>query len=161
MVVLDAAAVAQKLKRMAYEIWENNAHEDALVLYGIAPGGVALMEQLATVLTDISTLSVELRTLTMDKTDVDKPVSGDFDGIFGKNILIIDDVANSGRTLLYAMKPLLAQQPRKIEVAVLANRMHKRFPIKPNIIGHEFSTTLQENISVIFNDDGNISVLLD
>lgn len=160
MIVLDGGRVDQKLTRMAYEIWEHNAHESAIVLFGIAPGGVQLMKRLSAVLSEISKLKIELRELHLDKEDMSKTVTGDFSNLTKKNILIIDDVANSGKTLLYAMQPILAQLPQKIEIAVLANRKHKRFPITPNIIGHDFSTTLQENIDVSFNDDGNISVLL-
>jgi len=71
----------------------------------------------------------------------------------GKSVVLADDVANSGKTLAYALAPLLKEQPSKIEIAVLVNRHHKNFPIAPNIIGQSVSTTLQDHITVTFKDD--------
>ena len=65
-----------------------------------------------------------------------------------KVIIIIDDVANTGRTIFYAIKPLLNILPKKIEVAVLVDRQHKSFPIKVDYKGLSLATTLHENIDV-------------
>ena len=70
----------------------------------------------------------------------------------GKVIIIVDDVANTGRTLFYAMKPIFQIIPKKVEVAVLVDRMHKSFPIKIDYMGLSLATTLKENIEVKIRD---------
>src|SRR5690606_5208164 len=69
-----------------------------------------------------------------------------------KSVVLIDDVANSGRTLMYALRPLLKFRPSKIKVAVLMDRKHKNYPIAPDIIGHSVSTTIQDRIVVTYKD---------
>jgi len=61
---------------------------------------------------------------------------------------VIDDVAMSGKTLLYAMQPFLAFYPKKIQTLVLVERSHKAFPVKPDYVGLSIATTLQEHIYV-------------
>jgi pyrimidine operon attenuation protein/uracil phosphoribosyltransferase len=68
-------------------------------------------------------------------------------------IIIIDDVANSGRTLLYALKPFLAFQPKKIQALVLLGRSHNSFPVYPDYVGLSVATTLQEHIYVEVSED--------
>ena len=70
-------------------------------------------------------------------------------------MLLVDDVCNSGKTLLYALKPLLEQHPAKIEIMVLVDRMYKQFPVKPNFVGLSVATTLEDYIEVTV-DNGNI-----
>ena len=70
-----------------------------------------------------------------------------------KNIIVCDDVANSGKTLLYALKPLLNTHPKRIQILVLVERMHKLFPIKPDYVGLCITTTLEDNIIVEVEDN--------
>ena len=65
-----------------------------------------------------------------------------------KTIVLIDDVANSGRTMLYALKPLLLQLPKKIQTLALVERTHKSFPVDVDYVGLSVSTTTDENIVV-------------
>ena len=64
------------------------------------------------------------------------------------SIIVVDDVANTGRTIFYATKPLMTILPKKIEAAVLVDRKHKLFPIKVDYVGISLATTLKENIRV-------------
>jgi len=77
-----------------------------------------------------------------------------------KVIIVVDDVANTGRTLHYSMKPFLSVLPKKIEVAVLVDRKHKLFPIATDYVGITLATTLQEHIEVRFGEGDDISVYL-
>jgi pyrimidine operon attenuation protein/uracil phosphoribosyltransferase len=70
-----------------------------------------------------------------------------------KVIVVIDDVSNSGKTLLYAMKPFLEFQPKKIQALVLVARSHNSFPVYPDYVGLSIATTLQEHIYVEVSDD--------
>lgn len=159
--ILTPSIVQHKLKRMVYEIWERNADQKEIILLGIEGSGCALARLVHELLNEITDLKVQFSTIQMDKQNTrEKALITENITIKGKNIVVIDDVANSGKTLLYALIPVLELQPKKIEVAVLVNRKHKSFPVKPDIIGHEVSTTLQDNIVVEFNDKENISVFL-
>jgi Pyrimidine operon attenuation protein/uracil phosphoribosyltransferase len=93
-------------------------------------------------------IKTELITITLDKkepTDVSLSKSVD---INGKVIILIDDVSNSGKTLLYALKPFIEFHPKKIQILVLVERTHTSFPVRPDYVGLSIATTLQEHIFV-------------
>ena len=146
--ILDHVRAAKKLRRMAYEIIENNAGEQELVLAGIRESGTVMAKNIQKLLTEISNVSTDLFIVTLDKhfpTTVTLSKEGNFDN---KVIIVIDDVAMSGKTLLYAMQPFLAFHPKKIQTLVLVERSHKAFPVKPDYVGLSIATTLQEHIYV-------------
>lgn len=147
-VILDQLRIEQTLRRMAYEIYENNEQEKELIVIGVRDNGSILADQLSALLQGISGLRITRIDVKLDKirpSEVMLSQSLDFND---RNILLVDDVANSGKTLLYAMKPLLAFLPKRIQTAVLVDRMHKSYPVMVDYIGHSLSTTLQENILV-------------
>ena len=146
--ILNEATAAKKLRRMAYEIIENNTGEQELVLAGIRNSGTVMAKNIQVLLRSISNIPTDLFTITLDKhrpDEVNLSKQGNFDD---KVIIVIDDVAMSGKTLLYAMKPFLAFHPKKIQTLVLVERSHKAFPVKPDYVGLSISTTLQEHIYV-------------
>ena len=77
-----------------------------------------------------------------------------------KSIIVVDDVANTGRTMFYACKPLMTVLPKKIETAVLVDRKHKSFPIKVDYVGLSLATTLKENIDVEIKEVGEFAVYM-
>jgi pyrimidine operon attenuation protein/uracil phosphoribosyltransferase len=159
--ILDEHAVVMKIRRMAYEILENNAADDALILAGVRENGSVLARQVAVVLRDISNKQVDVVDIAFDKkrpaeVTVGKPI--DFND---KVIVLIDDVTNSGKTLLYALKPFLSQYPRKIQTLVLVERSHKTYPIHPDYVGTSLATTLQEHIVVETSGDRVTGAYLD
>lgn len=146
--ILDEAAIVMKIRRMAFEILENNPGDQHLILAGIRENGSVLARQLAKVLGEISKTKVEMIDLQFDKkhpTDVTSSPAMDFND---RVIIIVDDVTNSGKTLLYALKPFLSFYPKKIQTLVLVERSHKTYPIHPDYVGVSLSTTLQEHIVV-------------
>ena len=146
--ILDEITAAKKLRRMAYEIIENNTGETALILAGIRESGTVMARNIQKLLAEISDIKTELFVVTLDKhlpTTVTLSKQGNFDD---KVIIVIDDVAMSGKTLLYAMQPFLAFHPKKIQTLVLVERSHKAFPVKPDYVGLSIATTLQEHIYV-------------
>lgn len=150
--ILDEQAVAMKIRRMAFEILENNATDPQILLVGIRDNGAILAGQLAQVLREISQKSIELVTLSMDKKH---PVDIGLDKslpVKDQVVIIVDDVTNSGKTLLYALKPFLNEFPRKIQTLVLVERSHKIYPIHPDYVGLSLATTLQEHIVVEAGD---------
>ncbi len=151
MKILNESQIKQKIKRLAIEILEKNSDVKEIILAGINNKGYAFAELIRAeiirfgpttiVLTRIklnpaAPLSQEV-SIELDQTQLDK-----------KTIIVVDDVANTGRTLFYAMIPLLKVLSKKVEVAVLVDRMHKSFPIHVDYVGLSLSTTMEENIEV-------------
>jgi pyrimidine operon attenuation protein / uracil phosphoribosyltransferase len=151
--ILTGEVAAKKMLRMAYEILENNAGEQHLILAGIRESGSVIARNIEQLLKEISQLQIELITITLDKKfPKDVVLSGNI-SFENKVIIVIDDVANSGKTLLYALKPFLDFHPKKIQSLVLVERTHKAFPVKPDYVGLSVATTLQEHIYVEVDGD--------
>ncbi len=140
---------------MAYEILENNSGERQLILAGIRESGSVIARTIQRHLLEITggRLSIQLITITMDKKRPGPVTLSDLPDVDDQVVIVIDDVANSGKTLLYAMKPFLDYHPRKIEVLVLVERSHNSFPVQPDYTGLSLSTTLQEHIYVEVDGD--------
>lgn len=158
--ILDEQKIALKLQRMAYQVWEANSSEKELVVAGVEGSGTIIAKYLADALRQISPIKIIETTIRVNKKNpLLSPGSVDED-LNGKSIVLVDDVANSGRTLLYAMKPLLQFGLKKILVAVLIDRTHKSFPVSPDIVGHTIATTLQEHVEVECTGDKAQAVYL-
>lgn len=152
--LLNNDQIERKLVRMAWQIWEHNSTRRSVTLVGIKNSGAALAERLATELRRISPLQVSVISLELAKRQpLQAPITLDA-AISDKSVVLVDDVANSGRTLLYALQPIAATDPEKVLIAVLVDRKHKSFPVNPDIIGHQVATTLQENILVSVEPGG-------
>lgn len=146
--ILSKEVVEKKLRRMAYEILENNIDEKELIFAGIRESGSVVAKTIQKMLAEISSINTELITITLDKkqpTDVSLSKSFDFNN---KVIILIDDVSNSGKTLLYALKPFIDAHPKKIQTLVLVERTHTSFPVRPDYVGLSIATTIQEHIFV-------------
>ena len=145
---------------MAYQIWESNSNEEEVYFIGIEGSGLTVAKELAKRLQQISPVKVSVLNLKMNKKHpLDEPVILHSE-INGKSVVLIDDVANSGKTLLYAMKPMLSYEPRKIQVAVLVDRKYKSFPVSPYIVWHSVATTLQDHIEVVCEDEDIVAAYL-
>lgn len=146
--VLDREAVNRKMKRIALEVAEQNIDENILVIAGIKGNGEVVAKCLVNELKKIAVFQIEQVTILLNKKN---PLEVDFDqsaGFDDKVIILVDDVANTGKTMLYALKPLMNAHPKKIQTVVLVERSHKLFPIQTDYRGLSISTTLQEHISV-------------
>ena len=146
--ILSKEVAEKKLRRMAFEILENNIDEKEIILAGIRESGSVVAKVIQGMLTEISSIKTELITITLDKkepTDVSLSRSIELNG---KVIILIDDVSNSGKTLLYALKPFIEFHPKKIQTLVLVERTHTSFPVRPDYVGLSIATTLQEHIFV-------------
>jgi pyrimidine operon attenuation protein/uracil phosphoribosyltransferase len=160
--VLNHKQVGQKITRMAFEIYERNLHTSGgMVVAGITGMGTILGHLLATELRRISPLQVEEVEVLLDKqavTATEIQLSSPT-ALKGKTIILVDDVLNTGKTLVYALKPFLEHEVEKMEIAVLVNRSHGLFPVKPDYTGFELATTFNEHIRVDFSGN-NYSVHL-
>ncbi len=150
--VLTKSQVEQKIRRIAFEIYENNFKEKVMVLGGIDGQGYTLAQLIATELETISTMKVHLVRVTLDKlAPQQSEVSVDCEEkeFRKKCVVLIDDVLNTGKTVAFGMKPFLNVEVKKIEVAVLVNRSHTLFPVQSTYTGFELSTTLNERVEVV------------
>jgi pyrimidine operon attenuation protein / uracil phosphoribosyltransferase len=148
--VLNHLQIQQKIMRMAFEIYERNAFESKVFLAGIHGSGAIFANLLAEKLKEISPLEVEVLSVKLNKSaNVQEPVDVNTSSMSADDCLIlVDDVLNTGKTLLFALEPFLKIPLKKIEVAVLVNRSHKKFPVTPDYAGLELATMLNEHISV-------------
>jgi pyrimidine operon attenuation protein / uracil phosphoribosyltransferase len=151
MKILDRAQILQKIKRLAIEILENNFEEKTIVLAGINNNGTGFAKLLVKELKKITEIKILVITIRLNpaaplssQIEVNAPV----ESLKGKAIILVDDVANTGRTIFYACKPILDIIPKKLEVAVLVDRKHKTFPIYPKYVGVSVATTLKEDIDL-------------
>jgi pyrimidine operon attenuation protein/uracil phosphoribosyltransferase len=161
--ILDQADITQKTRRMAYQIVEDNYDEKEIIMIGIKTGGYEYAKLLKKEIEAISEINIKFLSLTMDKTDpLTHPIAIDHDGLSldKKVILLVDDVANTGKTMYYALKPIMAYAPKKVQVAVLVDRQHKLFPISTDFVGLSLSTTMQEHIKVELNKAGKAEAYL-
>ncbi|SOD88646.1 phosphoribosyltransferase family protein [Spirosoma fluviale] len=161
--ILNAEQIQQKIRRIAFQIYENNFEESTLLLAGIAGEGYVLAQALAQELQAIAPFSVSLLQLNFDKTQeaqptvtVDPPVTSYTDAV----VIVVDDVLYTGRTLAFSLQPFLSQPVRKLQVAVLVDRNHPRYPVAADYKGYELSTTLTEHVDVVLSDKERMGVYL-
>lgn len=151
MKILNESQIRQKIKRLAIQILENNTDSKEIILAGINNKGYGFAEYLKSEIAGFSDLPVILTRIKLNPADpLSREITIDLTPtqLEKKTVIVVDDVANTGRTIFYAMKPILETLPQKLEVAVLVNRMHKSFPIHVDYVGLTLSTTLEENIEV-------------
>ena len=164
MKILDNRQVDQKIERLAYQILENNIEEGEITFLGINNNGLRFARLLKEAFEKVGDNSARLGNIKLNPA---KPASDpididiDIDSLNSCNIIIVDDVANTGRTIFYAIKPLLEILPAKIEAAVMVDRKHKKFPIQVDYVGLSLATTLKENIKVSLNRKNQKSVHLE
>ena len=148
--ILDKEKVDQIIKRIAYQIFENNM-DGEIVLVGVDKGGRLFADILSEHLLEISGKTANCYTLMIDK---DNPLSqeitmdGSIEDLKNKSVILCDDVLNSGKTLAYSLSKILTVGVKKVETAVLVMRSHSRFPIYANYKGYELSTTINEHVQV-------------
>jgi len=160
-IILTHQEIEHKIKRIAYQIYETFVEEESIVLAGISSNGYILAEKLAVTLNTISPIKVILCEVKIDKTN---PNSEIFTSISkeeyqSKGIVLVDDVLNSGSTLMYGVKHFLDVPLKKFKTAVLVDRNHKKYPIKVDFKGISLSTSSHEHVSVVFEYNNSFAEL--
>jgi pyrimidine operon attenuation protein/uracil phosphoribosyltransferase len=147
--ILTQNIAAKKLKRMALQIAERNASVQSIIIIGIQENGMFIANEIAKQLEELFGGSMQTIALTMDKKNPSGITLSENISLTNKAVLLVDDVSNSGRTLLYALAPLLAQHPSQIETLALVERTYKLFPVALNYVGLSVATKAEEHIEVI------------
>jgi pyrimidine operon attenuation protein/uracil phosphoribosyltransferase len=161
--ILDANLIERKLQRMAREIRERHYLDTSLICIGIEGEGASVCRRLVQILREISDSEISCCFLSIHK---DRPaehpisllsesgVATDASVISGASVVLVDDVLNSGKTLIYAVKYLLDFTPQRLSTAVLIDRIHRSFPVRADICGLSLSTSLKEHIRVVWGAKG-------
>lgn len=150
--ILDQKQIQHKIRRIAYQIYESNVNEKEIIIAGIAQNGFILAEKLAKELKDISPIRTSLCKVEIDKKDPLGEIKTSLTAkeYQNKSIILVDDVLNSGTTLIYGVRHFLEVPLKQFKTAVLVDRNHKKYPVKADFKGISLSTSLNETVKVIF-----------
>ncbi len=150
-IVLDHEQIALIIERMAHELYENHHKKKELILIGIEGRGYTVAGRIFKHLGRISGQKLSLEKITVDKQDptsVPVSLSTELKDLSGKTIILIDDVLNSGKTLVHALRHIISTPLDSVTTVVLVDRIHRRFPVRADIVGMTLSTTIQERVEV-------------
>ena len=159
--ILNTDQIKKIVKRIAYQIQENNLEYSEIILIGVYNNGYMLAKIIEKELKQISKSSIELISIKinkenpLDKIDLDCKT----EYLKNKSIVLIDDVLHTGKTLIYCVKHLLDMSPRNFNTVVLVDRNHKKFPIKVDFKGISLSTSMSEHVEVVFEKNESYVVI--
>ena len=156
-IILTNQEIEHKIKRIAYQIYETFVEEEEIVIAGIAANGFIFAKKIAQVLETISPIKVSLCEVQINKQNPDLPIHTSLskEQYANKGLILVDDVLNSGTTLIYAVRHFIDVPLKKFKTAVLVDRNHKKYPVKADFKGISLSTSLLEHVQVVFDDDND------
>lgn len=159
--ILENKEIEQKTLRIAYQIYETLGDDEDLILAGISKNGFIFAQKIGKSLEKISETRVALCEVFIDKTNPLNPITTSIskENYTNKNIVLVDDVLNTGTTLIYGVKHFLEVPTKKIKTAVLVDRNHKKHPVKADFKGISLSTSLKEHVHVVFENDKSYAYL--
>jgi len=159
--ILSHEEIKNKIRRIAYQIYENNVDETEIILAGIEKNGFVLAKKIKAQLDLISEIDSQLCSVTVDKKNLLETVSSSMapEQYREKSVVLIDDVLNSGGTLIYGVKHFLGVPLKQFKTAVLVNRNHKKYPVKADFKGISLSTSLNEHVEVILDGESDLAFL--
>ncbi|MDP3313213.1 phosphoribosyltransferase domain-containing protein [Lutibacter sp.] len=160
-IILTNEQINNKTKRIAYQLYENNYNEREIIIAGVNGNGFIFASKIARILEEISPLKVVLCEVYIDKKNPLKPVSTSLSDVQYKNksLVLVDDVLNSGTTLIYSIKHFLEVPLKRFKTAVLINRNHKKYPVKADYKGISLSTSLLEHVNVVLHEGKSFAEL--
>ena len=161
-IILNHQEIEHKIRRIAYQIYETFAEEEEVVLAGIASNGFILAQKIGQVLNEIADCQITLCEVKMDKTNPFKSITTSVteEAYQNKCIVLVDDVLNSGTTLIYGVKHFLNVPVKKFKTVVLIDRNHKKYPVKADFKGLSLSTSLKEHVQVVFEANNDHAYLV-
>lgn len=148
-VILDDAKIGRILKRIAYQVIEACHEEKALLIVGILPRGAWVAEQLKSNLDQLVRLPSEVETIDTENPDSIQRIQHKLQGTC---VILVDDIINSGQTMMRAAALLMNHDVKRLITACLVDRKHRNFPIKSDFTGLSLATTMQEHLSLIVQD---------
>ncbi len=161
--LLNKTQTLQKIRRIAYQVYEQNFEESSIIIAGINGEGYTFAEILVHELRQISEIDVYIARVSFDKKAIEQPeinIESEVDTFRNKNIVLCDDVLNTGKTLAFSLRPFLNIPIKKLQVAVIVDRNHPNFPMAADYVGYSLSTTLNEHIQVVLSDKEKTGVYI-
>ena len=160
-IILSNEQIQNKTRRIAYQIYEDNSNEKEIIIAGINGNGYVFAQRISAILTEISDLKIVLCEVLIDKKNPLKGVTTSIkaEDYTNKPLILVDDVLNSGTTLIYGIKHFLEVPLKRFNTAVLINRNHKKYPVKADYKGISLSTSMHEHVSVVFDSENSYAVL--
>ena len=160
-IILDKKQIDHKIRRIAYQIYETNITEKEVIIAGIYENGYLFAKKLKTAVEKISPINVILCKVTIDKKNPTNVIetSLEFSEYKNKSVVLVDDVLHSGGTLIYGIKHFLEVPLKKLHTAVLVDRNHKMYPVKADFKGISLSTSINENVAVVFEKNNYYALL--
>lgn len=160
-IILNHQEIEFKIKRIAYQIYETFIDQNEIVIAGIIGNGLVFAQKIASELEKISDLKVLLCEIRIDKKNPQNEITTSIEKEIyqNKGLVLVDDVLNSGTTLIYGVKHFLDVPLVKFKTAVLVDRNHKKYPIKADFKGISLSTSLMEHVQVVFQDNNDYAYL--
>jgi len=160
-IILNHEEIAHKIRRISYQIYETFVDEETIVIAGISKNGFAMAQKIALALQAIAPLKVVLCEVFIDKQNPSAAIRTSIakEAYQNKGLVLVDDVLNSGTTLVYGVKHFLDVPLKKFKTAVLVDRNHKKYPVKADFKGISLSTSLQEHVQVVFDEKEDYAYL--
>lgn len=156
--ILDEKGIQRTLTRISHEIIEKNKGVESIVLAGIKRRGYPLAKRIAKIIEQIEGVKVPVESvdITLYRDDLsklsDQPLVKEKDlinNVKDKKIILVDDVIYTGRTARAAIDAVIhSGRPKMIQLAVLVDRGHREFPIRPDYVGKNIPTSKEEVVSV-------------
>lgn len=160
-VILNHKEIEHKITRISYQIYETFVDEQTIVIAGISKNGYVMAQKIAASLKKIAPLQVVLCEVFIDKQNPSAPVrtSIEKEAYANRGLVLVDDVLNSGTTLVYGVRHFLDVPLKKFKTAVLVDRNHKKYPVKADFKGISLSTSLFEHVQVVFDQNSDYAYL--
>lgn len=160
-IILNHQEIEHKIRRIAHQIYETFVEEEVVVIAGIADNGFVFAKKIAEALSQIAPIKVLLCEVIIDKQNPKLPISTSLqkETYQNKGLVLVDDVLNSGTTLVYGVRHFLDVPLKKFKTAVLVDRNHKKYPVKADFKGISLSTSLYEHVNIVFSDNDSSAFL--
>ncbi len=152
--ILDYQSIKKKIRRISLQILESNIDRDEIIIAGIDLNGFIIAKKISQEISKISEINIKLCKVKIDKKNPlnDISTSLNFEDYQNKSLVVIDDVLNSGATLMYSVKYFLNTKIKSLKTAVLVDRNHKKYPIKVDYKGLSLSTSIQSKVEVVIDE---------
>ena len=156
--IMNSKRINDCAHRISYQIVESSINRKEIVIIGIKNNGFIFAQKIHDFLKKITDQKIELLSVEINKKNPNESITfkNKFNKIDNSSVILIDDVLNTGKTLMYSIKFLLNYKINQLKTAVLIDRNHKDFPVKVDFKGLSLSTTMNEHVEVVLkkNNEG-------